>query len=122
MQGWDERCFKAEDLKVCVPIILPLLLLLAAEERDIESSTQLSVANRAERGKELEEYLKGMQGIHLPRDLPKYRMHTTSSTPVDAYAFILRYNMGSTKWDWGLIMKVFSLYCRNSEQHHSAAF
>lgn len=29
--------FKAEGLKACVPIVLPQLLLLPAEERDIES-------------------------------------------------------------------------------------
>lgn len=66
--------FKLEGLKVCMPIVFLLLLLLPAQERDIESSV-LSVANRAGRGKELEEYLKGMQGTHIPRDLPKYRMH-----------------------------------------------
>lgn len=66
--------FKAESHKACVPTALPLLLLLPAEERDIESSI-LPAANRAGRGKELEEYLKGMQGTYMPRDLPKYRTH-----------------------------------------------
>lgn len=90
MQGWDDRCCKAEGLKVCVPIVLPLLLLLAAEERDIESSTQLSVANKAGRGKELEEYLKGMQEHTHQETCQNTGCITTSSTPVGAYAFILR--------------------------------
>lgn len=66
--------FKAEGLKVCVPMVLLLLLLLPAEGKDIESSV-LPVPNRAGRGKELKEYLKRMQGTHTPRDLPKYWLH-----------------------------------------------
>lgn len=61
-------------LKACVPVVSPLLLLLPAEKRGIKSSV-LSVANRAGRGKELEEYLKGTQRTRIPRDLPKHRMH-----------------------------------------------